>query len=544
MSSITPSGMSILIELGIEPSTIKSIKPNWKQNHYIAVINWLTRYDEPQDDSNLEKVRCYLEAFHHLCSVDDWEKASKILLTRLSTPTNEVLVNQINTWGYYQELINICQKFLDKSVGEFKSFLLFSLGNSYNALGNYNQAISYCHQSWEIAKEIPGSFCQALALTNRGNAHYFLGEFSKAIKYHRQSYDAAKKIADPESKIECKMNAINNLANSYQAVGEYREAMKYYQEALELSRKIQERHREGATLGNMGNSYQSLGEYEKAIKYHQDSLEISQEMQDSQQELNALGNLGVDYLRYGNYDKAIAFLQQSLELAKELNNPYAELSALGNLGNVYDSMKYYTMAIDFHNKSLVINKKIINRPYESELRFNLGNAYYGMQEFEKAIEYYEQSLEIIRYELLSNSEIRNISSSIEIPNYSPFMQNTPDLRWIDRRGEASILGDIGNCYLMLKNFEKTIEYYNQSLSIAKEIDDHRIKLISTQAIATAYRFLGKKYGALGKYDQGIYYTNKSNCYICKYLSMFAICLLVSILNTFKSLFRQNLSVRI
>lgn len=110
---LTPPGELILVELGIEPASVKSIKPS-RRTHYIAVINWLTEYKPQPDASNLEKVRGYLEAFQHLCEVQAWEAAIKILFTRLNTPTYEELHEQLNTWGYYRVQADLYNRLLNK----------------------------------------------------------------------------------------------------------------------------------------------------------------------------------------------------------------------------------------------------------------------------------------------------------------------------------------------------------------------------------------------------------------------------------------------
>lgn len=84
-------------------------------DHYIAVENYLTDNDEPPPDAApIEQVRGYLQAFYHLCEVEDWEKASAILSIRLDTPTHEELHNQLGTWGYYRELVNLYNRILGK----------------------------------------------------------------------------------------------------------------------------------------------------------------------------------------------------------------------------------------------------------------------------------------------------------------------------------------------------------------------------------------------------------------------------------------------
>lgn len=84
-------------------------------DYYIAVENYLTDdYEPPADATNLDKVRGYLAAFHHLCYVEDWKKASEVITIRLDTPTNEELHNQLATWGYYRELVDLYSTIVGK----------------------------------------------------------------------------------------------------------------------------------------------------------------------------------------------------------------------------------------------------------------------------------------------------------------------------------------------------------------------------------------------------------------------------------------------
>ncbi|MFB8791647.1 MAG: hypothetical protein U7123_23105 [Potamolinea sp.] len=103
-NNLTPDGDLVLEKLGINPHNLRVNFPTREQRlHYRAVVQWLTDYKPNSDATNLEKVQGYLEAFHHLGNVEDWERAREILFIRLDTPTNESLPDQLLTWGYYRE---------------------------------------------------------------------------------------------------------------------------------------------------------------------------------------------------------------------------------------------------------------------------------------------------------------------------------------------------------------------------------------------------------------------------------------------------------
>ena len=56
----------------------------------------------------------------------------------------------------------------------------------------------------------------------------------------------------------------------------------------------------------------------------------------------------------------------------------------------------------------------------------------------------------------------------------------------DRQGEASSLGNLGNAYYSLGEYQKVIEYYQQYLDIAREFGDRT----ATQFIGSFNRFSG------------------------------------------------------
>jgi hypothetical protein len=114
-TNFAPSGEFVLKQLGINPHNLRADFSNrWQRLQYRAVVQWLTLYKPKLDATNLEKVRGYLEAFHHLCAVEDWERASQVITIRLDTPTNEELHEQLNTWGYYRELLKLYRRILGK----------------------------------------------------------------------------------------------------------------------------------------------------------------------------------------------------------------------------------------------------------------------------------------------------------------------------------------------------------------------------------------------------------------------------------------------
>jgi tetratricopeptide (TPR) repeat protein len=168
MSDMTQANELILSKIGIDPSYVKFINPIWKRAHFRASINWLTKYYPAQSTSNLQKIHGYLEAFYHLSVVKAWRESSKIALFQIDSPTNEELHKQLHTWGYYQQQIIVYSLLLGKINHELDIICLSGLGEVFDVLGDYQQAVTYYEQWQKLAKDNGDIQQEALAICSLG----------------------------------------------------------------------------------------------------------------------------------------------------------------------------------------------------------------------------------------------------------------------------------------------------------------------------------------------------------------------------------------
>ena len=144
LTDLLPPSQFLLNQIGINQDMLKREQlSRWQRVQYRAVINWLTKHSPSSNASNLEKVSGYLQACYHLFEAENWEAAGKILSVRLNTPTHDQMHNQLNTWGYYREYLNLFTTLLGKLDSEWEMTLLNGLGNLYNALSDYQTAIRH-----------------------------------------------------------------------------------------------------------------------------------------------------------------------------------------------------------------------------------------------------------------------------------------------------------------------------------------------------------------------------------------------------------------
>jgi tetratricopeptide (TPR) repeat protein len=73
----------------------------------------------------------------------------------------------------------------------------------------------------------------------------------------------------------------------------------------------------------------------------------------------------------------------------------------------------------------------------------------------------------------------------------------------DRNGERSSLGNLGNAYYSLGQYQQAINFYQQSLEILREIGDRHNEAISLCNLGLAYSSLGQYQQAINFYQQSL-----------------------------------------
>jgi len=326
MSNLIPPGESLLAELGIDEVVLKSIDRE-KRTQYRAVINWLTKYKPHSEASNLEQLTGLIQAFYHLCALESWEEAGKIISIRLNTPTNEELHKQLKTWGYYQQQLELVQKIFKKINQNWDAICLESQGNDALASGNWQQSIEFYQQQLQISQNLLDKSRLIAALIGLANNLKFLGKYQEATKYYLQILEIAFQSSDQKGKII----SLGGLGSILTSSGQYEIAVEYHQQQLNTAKEISDSLGKADALLNLGHAYHFLKDYKTAIKYQEQSLEIAEKIENREAKAKALSLLGISNHELRKYDLAIYFHNQSLQIYRAIGLPIEEAEVLANL---------------------------------------------------------------------------------------------------------------------------------------------------------------------------------------------------------------------
>jgi tetratricopeptide (TPR) repeat protein len=259
-----------------------------------------------------------------------------------------------------EELFKDLTELYDENSEE-KAYVLYKLGDVYNELAKYNDALEYYRNSLAIRENLFGMESTEAA-TVYNNMGVVYNELAKI------------KSAEVEKKDEKEKKDLENEVSKL-----YKKAMNFYEKSLIIQEKLlKEDDPEIARIyGNMGYTYTLVAEYDKAFKFTNRGLEIRQKKLGENHKDTAMSysELGIIHFDKGEYDKALENYEISLEIRKKVlseNHP-STANSYNNIGRVYFNKDKYDKALNYYKKALEIYKKVLGKEYP-----NTKDTYYNI----------------------------------------------------------------------------------------------------------------------------------------------------------------------
>jgi tetratricopeptide (TPR) repeat protein len=282
--------------------------------HQQAIEFYQTRYQPRETWQTVADVQAYLEVFYHRCQLGEYETAFDVIW---EGEEGDQVDDFLTLRGNYQIRVELYQQLVegltDQQDWRYPASLT-SLGNAYQSLGRYQEAIAFYEQSLAIDREIGDREGEATSLGNLGNAYRSLGRYQEAIAFQKQSLAIKREIGDRDGEA----SSLNNLGNACNSLGRYQDAIAFYEQSLAIKRDIGERGGEATSLNGLGNAYDSLGRYEEAIDYYQQALTIANDLQSSPLKAPIWYNLGNPLSKLNRIPDAIGAYRNARQFYQEM----------------------------------------------------------------------------------------------------------------------------------------------------------------------------------------------------------------------------------
>lgn len=287
----------------------------------------------------------------------------------------------------YQEQLERAQELQDSAV-EAQAF--GNLGIARLNMGHYEDAIGYLEQQLGTLEQVNTSTVQhdrARALGHLGDCYDALGDFEEAIKCHERHLALATALQSHRDQ----ERAYRGLGHSHKSLGNLQEALVCLEKRLVVSHELGILEAKAAAYGDLGNIHTTLGNHEQAVNCLEHQRDIARELGDRIATSDATSGLGYVFQQMRDLDGALRLHKMDLELCEGIGHVALQARACGNLGSVYESMKKYSEALRYFEKQLALTTDRLSKAHAC---LALGRVFHIVDQIPQSINYLRQGLAI------------------------------------------------------------------------------------------------------------------------------------------------------
>ena len=303
--------------------------------------------------------------------------------------------------------------------------------------------------------------------------------------------------------------AYNVFATDEIQHGDFRKAQLYCYQALDALSDQQEPFI--ITCRNLIEILTNQGEYDQAHDYLTDSKETQKYLNLSIYEPYTNAQEAKIHYRKGKYKEAFNICINNLRNYKN-SNPLDGWEAVTYhvLGLIYAAQQDYQLSLENYLKSAGIWEKLDNQYQITGLYSNIGSSYIYQKNLTSAEIYFNKALNVDKqnggntkmqsliYQNLAIINYRNKKTAKAKSYYDMALRLCKMIN--DKLGEMQLLFNMAMMYQ--NDPEKAVEYYENSLKIAVDIQDNRFIMFNNES-------LSKEYASLGDYKKAYFHIIKA-----------------------------------
>jgi tetratricopeptide (TPR) repeat protein len=262
--------------------------------------------------------------------------------------------------------------------------------------------------------------------------------------------------------------ALNNLSYQHLIEENISESEKYATEGLNMSRRIDYKRGIAYASHHLGYTFFLKGGFSKALEYYYKTLELASQTKNHALILETLNDVADVYIEQKEYKQALQYLYRILLNDRENGDKEGEAIRLCKIGEVYLEENNLLKAFDLFQKSLALRQA--NNMVVACVHANLAEVCRMMNDVPVAIEHNQASI--------------------------GFLPECHD----DKTLLTKNYNNLGNCYLLEKDYPRAIKYYSLSLNMAIELQLYKYVRSSAAGLKTAYEKSGNYSDALKMYE--------------------------------------------
>lgn len=189
-------------------------------------------------------------------------------------------------------------------------------GLFHKKTGNLPQAAMFMKKAINAAGKTSNRSNLAGQLMNLGNTYNLMGEYKNAISNHLK----ALKIFEEENNAKGQSFCYQNISNSFIELKQFANALGYANKSLAIKKSVNDARGIGTTENALGQIYQGLNKPGPALSHYKQALEIMRSFKLVPEQAKLHYNMAKLYLVVKDTAKALINLEQSKSFASQLGD--------------------------------------------------------------------------------------------------------------------------------------------------------------------------------------------------------------------------------
>ncbi len=255
------------------------------------------------------------------------------------------------SFNYLDSALVFFRRMADK---EGEGSALNYIAINFQAQGNYQKAIDYCLQGFEIRKQINDHEGVVFSLINVGNMYLEVGQAETALNFYNQSVSYAQ-----AHNMKPFNYSLNQIGKTYLKLKQYDKAESY------LVRKINGKEMQISDHLAAGELYSAIGKFDSAIM----QFKISLAEGNSNTKALSLMGLSKAALKQEAYELAMSYAKQAYGIAESLQNKLTQADIANVLAELYKINGEYKKAIRYFEFAHSITDSVTGENYQRKLAF-------------------------------------------------------------------------------------------------------------------------------------------------------------------------------
>lgn len=392
--------------------------------------------------------------------------------------------------------IDSLQLLLEKEKDESRQIHLYNqLAAEYKSIDPYATR-DYAHRAYMLASKRNDLRGQSDALHKKGLSYYYLDSYDTALSYYHQSYELATGAGDSLLVAQSYL-AIGNV---FRLQGLNDTAVFYLEKALHLYEAANDQKNIAFCLATIGDTYLFEGNFDKALDHHMRALEIAKKTRDVHREAFCYSSIGNNYHMQGNFDKSIEWHTKSIEAAQKVNEENIIAGSMGVIADAYANQYNYPKAIETYLDALDLAEKKQDKHNTAFIYAGMSDIYQRQGDLDSAEKYLKMSISLSKqigdFSRSCNGELTMASLLIEKGDTVLARQTTEDALNMAVENtyplaQAWAYRIKGELQELQHNYSGAIAYYRKSFSISNELGDQKETAETGKHLANAYLMSGQ-----------------------------------------------------